>query len=71
MLGDASNTVLESGDLLTAAEVAKAAGFSASNPSAQPNKGKKEGQISALRHREVDSSDAVEGEDVRLIRPVW
>jgi hypothetical protein len=30
------------------------AGFSASNPSAQPNKWKKDGQIFAVRHRGVD-----------------
>lgn len=54
MLGDARKAVLESGDWLTAAEVAKVAGFSASNPSAQPNKWKKEGQVFALRHRGVD-----------------
>jgi len=54
MVADARKAVLESGDWLTAAEVAKVAGFSASNPSAQPNKWKKEGQVFAVRHRGVD-----------------
>lgn len=54
MVVDARKAVLESGDWLTAAEVAKVAGFSASNPSAQPNKWKKEGQVFAVRHRGVD-----------------
>jgi hypothetical protein len=39
---------------LTAAQIAEMAGFSASNPSAQPNKWKKDGQIFAVRHRGVD-----------------
>lgn len=54
MVADARRTVLESADWLTAAEVAKVAGFSASNPSAQPNKWKKDGLIFAVRHRGVD-----------------
>jgi hypothetical protein len=54
MAADARKSVLESGDWLTAAHVAKMAGFSASNPSAQPNKWKKEGQVFAVRHRGID-----------------
>jgi len=54
MVADARKAVLESGDWMTAAEVAKVAGFSAINPSAQPNKWKKEGQVFALRHRGID-----------------
>jgi hypothetical protein len=54
MAADARNAVLDDGDWLTAAEVATIAGFSASNPSAQPNKWKREGLIWALRHRGVD-----------------
>ncbi|WP_248313572.1 hypothetical protein [Bosea sp. F3-2] len=54
MAADARKAVLEGGDWLTAAEVAKAAGFSASNPSTQPNKWKKDGQIFAVRHRGID-----------------
>ena len=54
MTAEARRAVLESGDWLTAAQVAEMAGFSASNPSAQPNKWKKEGHIFAVRHRGVD-----------------
>ena len=54
MTAEARKAVLESGDWLTAAQVAGIAGFSASNPSAQPNKWKKDGQIFAVRDRGVD-----------------
>jgi hypothetical protein len=54
MTAEARKAVLESGDWLTAAQIAEMAGFSASNPSAQPNKWKKDGQIFAVRHRGVD-----------------
>jgi hypothetical protein len=54
MTAESRKAVLESGDWLTAAQIAEMAGFSASNPSAQPNKWKKDGQIFAVRHRGVD-----------------
>ena len=54
MLVRARKAVLESGDWLTAAEVAQLAGLSARNPSAQPNKWKKQGQIFAIHHGGVD-----------------
>lgn len=54
MLVQARNAVLESGDLLTAAEVAQLAGLSTVNPSAQPNKWKKQGLIFAISHNGVD-----------------
>lgn len=54
MLVQARNAVLESGDLLTAAEVAQLAGLSTRNPSAQPNKWKKQGLIFAISHNGVD-----------------
>ncbi|KLU20643.1 XRE family transcriptional regulator [Caballeronia mineralivorans PML1(12)] len=54
MLVCARNAVLESGDWLTAAEVAQLAGLSTRNPSAQPNKWKKQGQIFAIHHGGVD-----------------
>jgi hypothetical protein len=54
MLAQARTAVLESGDWLTAAQIAGLAGFSLSNPSAQPNKWKREGAIFALRHHGVD-----------------
>jgi hypothetical protein len=46
--------VLESGDFLTAAQVAEATGLSGKNPSSQPRKWKIAGQIFALKHNNVD-----------------
>lgn len=54
MLVQARKAVLESGDWLTAAEVAQLAGLSPRNPSAQPNKWKKQGLIFAIPHNGVD-----------------
>jgi hypothetical protein len=54
MLARARTEVIESGDWMTAAEIATAAGFSASNPSAQPNKWKRDGAIFAIRHNGID-----------------
>lgn len=54
MLVQARKAVLESGDWLTAADIAQLAGLSTRNPSAQPNKWKKQGQIFAINHRGVD-----------------
>ena len=50
MAAQARREVLASGDWLTAAQVAALAGFSTTNPSAQPNKWKKDTQIFAVRH---------------------
>lgn len=46
--------VLESGDWLTATDIAQLAGFSRTNPSSQPNKWKKAGQIFAIHHGGTD-----------------
>ncbi|MDN8542416.1 antitoxin Xre/MbcA/ParS toxin-binding domain-containing protein [Erwinia sp. ACCC 02193] len=54
MLIQARKAVLESGDWLTAAEVAGLAGFSARNPSAQPHKWKKQQQIFTIQHHGID-----------------
>ncbi|WP_349745062.1 hypothetical protein [Roseateles cavernae] len=54
MLVQARKAVLESGDWLTAAQIAQLAGLSTRNPSAQPNKWKKQGQIFAINHGGVD-----------------
>lgn len=54
MLVRARRAVLESGDWLTAAQVAELAGLSTRNPSAQPNKWKKQGAIFAIHHAGVD-----------------
>lgn len=54
MTSEARKAVLESGDWLTAAQIAQIPGFSATNPSDQPNKWKEDGQIFAVPHRGVD-----------------
>lgn len=54
MLVDAKSTILRSGDFLPAGEIAKLAGYSDKNPSAQPNKWKKDGAIFAIQHKGVD-----------------
>ncbi|CUI91087.1 hypothetical protein [Achromobacter xylosoxidans] len=54
MLAKARMAVLREGNWLTAAEIANLAGFSLSNPSAQPNKWKRDGLIFAIRHLGVD-----------------
>ena len=54
MLVQARKAVLESGDWLSASDIAKLAGLSFLNPSAQPNKWKKKGLIFAINHGGVD-----------------
>lgn len=54
MAAEARSAVFATGDWLTAAQIAELAGFSSSNPSAQPNKWKKDGQIFAVRHKGID-----------------
>jgi len=48
---DAKSTILESGDFLPPAEIAALADYSAKNPSAQPNKWKKDRAIFAQGQR--------------------
>lgn len=54
MLVRSRKAVLESGDWLTAADIAQLAGLSPRNPSAQPNKWKKQGLIFAINHGGTD-----------------
>jgi len=54
MMARARAAVLTSGDWMTAAEIAGIAGFSASNPSAQPSKWKREKSIFAITHNGSD-----------------
>ena len=54
MLVGAKATILRSGDFLPAGEIAKLAGYSDKNPSAQPNKWKKDGVVFAIQHKGVD-----------------
>jgi len=50
----ARKAVLESGDWLTAAHIAQLADLSTRDPSAQPNKWKKQGAIFAINHGGID-----------------
>jgi hypothetical protein len=54
MLIEAKTAILNSGDFLPATEVARLAGFSASNLSVQPNKWKRNGEIFAIQHGRED-----------------
>lgn len=54
MTAEARKSVIETGEWMTAAQIAEIAGFSTTNPSAQPNKWKREGQIFAIHHRGTD-----------------
>ncbi|WP_166365688.1 hypothetical protein [Pseudomonas akapageensis] len=54
MLAKAKKTVLESGDWLSAGDIANLAEFTSRNPSSQPNKWKREGRIFAIRHNGSD-----------------
>ena len=54
MLVRSRQAVLESGDWLTAADIAQLAGLSSRNPSVQPNKWKKQGLIFAINHGGAD-----------------
>jgi hypothetical protein len=54
MMIDAKTDILNSGDFLPASAVAKLAGFSATNPSVQPNKWKRNRDIFAIPHGRED-----------------
>lgn len=54
MMMDAKSKILQGGDFVSATEIAKLAGYSEKNPSAQPNKWKKDGTIFAIQHKGVD-----------------
>ena len=54
MLIDAKTAILNSGDFVPASDVAKIAGFSATNPSVQPNKWKRNRDIFAIPHGRDD-----------------
>lgn len=54
MLARARSAVLNSGDWITAPQIARVAGFSATNPSVQPGKWKRDGAIFAIRHNGID-----------------
>src|SRR5664279_6531996 len=54
VLIEAKTAILDSGDFLSATEVARLAGFSASNLSVQPNKWKRNREIFAIQHGRED-----------------
>ena len=54
MMIDAKRAILASGDYIPAAEIARLAGYSDTNPSAQPSKWKRDGSIFAVQHNGVD-----------------
>ena len=54
MLADARRLILESGDFVKASAISGAADFSAKNPSSQPNRWKRTGQIFAIHYKGVD-----------------
>jgi hypothetical protein len=54
MTAEARKSVIETGEWMTAAQIAEIAGFSTTNPSTQPNKWKRERQIFAINHRGSD-----------------
>ena len=54
MLAQAKEGILESHDFAKASEIAKALGFSKTNPSSQPNRWKKAGLIFAVSYKRTD-----------------
>jgi hypothetical protein len=54
MMVEAKSTILRSGDFVPAGDIARMAGYSSKNPSAQPNKWKRDGTIFAFQHKGVD-----------------
>ena len=54
MLADAMRTILESHDFVRAQDIARIARFSDKNPSSQPNRWKRAGQIFAIPYKGVD-----------------
>jgi hypothetical protein len=54
MFVDAQQTILETHDFVKAQDIAKTAHFSTRNPSSQPNRWKKAGQIFAVPYKGID-----------------
>lgn len=54
MHAEARAEIMHSGDWVTSVEIAKLAGFSSINPSAQPNKWKRQRRIFAIRYQGAD-----------------
>ena len=69
MTAQARKAVFDAGSWLTAAQVADMAEFSATNPSAQPNKWKKDGAIFAINHKGIDYFPGYALDPGKLYRP--
>ena len=69
MMVDARSTILRSGDFLPAGDIAKRAGYSPKNPSAQPNKWKRGGAIFAFQHKGIDYFPRYALDPVESYRP--
>lgn len=54
MMVAAKRNILDGGDYISASEIAKLAGYSDVNPSAQPNKWKRDRAIFAVQHNGID-----------------
>lgn len=54
MLAEARRVILESGDFVKATAIAGAANYSSKNPSSQPNRWKRNGQVFAIHYKGVD-----------------
>lgn len=70
MLMKAKTAVLESGDWVTASEIAGLAKLSASNPSSQPSKWKREKRIFAITHNGTDYFPLYGLDEARSYRPL-
>ncbi|EKT4478422.1 hypothetical protein QEL91_004149 [Pseudomonas putida] len=70
MLMKAKTAVLDSGDWVTASEIAGLAQLSASNPSSQPSKWKREKRIFAITHNGTDYFPMYGLDETRGYRPL-
>ena len=70
MLADARRLVLESKDFVRASAIAGAANYSGKNPSSQPNRWKRNGQIFAIHYKGVDLYPAYALDHSEGVRPL-
>ncbi len=70
MLADARRIVLESEDYVKATAIAGSASYSSKNPSSQPNRWKRNGQIFAIHYKGVDLYPAYALDHSEGVRPL-
>jgi hypothetical protein len=70
MMGQARAAILQAGDFVRAADIADAAHFSAKNPSSQPNRWKRNGQIFAIHYKGTDLYPAYALDDKASLKPL-